>query len=208
MNWNLPMHYLQPIRSGSSAVLTIDDEQSLPVSFVQGGEEIVLRLLGDPGSALDRPAGEVVVESATSRGLMRLRGTAVRDDADLVRLTLDGPPQLVQRRQFVRVIAPQDVTLDDESGWYTTTRSLNISGGGMLVSGPADLDLDREIHFALSLGEELAPVTGSGRVVRAASNKQRAIVFEEIRQADRERLIRFIFDRQRAALAITRGDTV
>jgi c-di-GMP-binding flagellar brake protein YcgR len=137
-----------------------------------------------------------------------MRGTAVRIEGDLVRFTVDGQPQIVQRRQFVRVIAPQPVTLDDDDGWVSDTRSLNISGGGMLVSGPAALDLDREIRFAISLGEELAPVTGLGRVVRAASDQQRAIVFEQIRQGDRERLIHFIFDRQRAALAITRGDTV
>ena len=208
MSWKSSMRYVQPIRPGASGQLAISDELALPVSFVEGGEDILLVLLADPGEALDRPAGGLVLESGTSRGLVRMRGTAVRLDGDLVRFTVDGPPQIVQRRQFVRVIAPQPVTLDDDDGWVSDTRSLNISGGGMLVSGPAVLDLDREIRFAISLGEDVAPVTGLGRVVRAASDQQRAIVFEEIRQGDRERLIHFIFDRQRAALAVTRGDTV
>ena len=58
-----------------------------------------------------------MLESGTSRGLVRIRGTAVRLEGDLVRFTVDGPPQIVQRRQFVRVIAPQPVTLDDDDGW-------------------------------------------------------------------------------------------
>ena len=208
MSWKSEVRHVQPIRPGASGQLAVSDDLSLPVSFVEGGDDILLVLLADPGEALDRPAGGLVLEAGTSRGLVRMRGKAVRIDADLVRFTIDGQPQIVQRRQFVRVIAPQPVTLDDDDGWVSDTRSLNISGGGMLVSGPAALDLDREIHFAISLGEDVAPVTGLGRVVRAGSDRQRAIVFEQIRQGDRERLIHFIFDRQRAALAVTRGDTV
>jgi hypothetical protein len=208
MSWKSNMRHVQPIRAGASGQLAIGDEMSLPVNVVEGGEDILLVLLADPGEALARPTGGLMLESGTSRSLVRMRGTAVRLEGDLVRFTVDGPPQIVQRRQFVRVIAPQPVTLDDDDGWVSDTRSLNISGGGMLVSGPAALDLDREIRFAISLGEDHAPVTGLGRVVRAASDQQRAIVFEQIRQGDRERLIHFIFDRQRAALAITRGDTV
>jgi hypothetical protein len=198
--------YVQPIRPGSAGQLAIDEELSVPVSFLEGGEDILLILLGDPGESLTEPADGLVLESCTSRGLVRMRGTAVRVEGDRVRFTIDGPPQIVQRRQFVRVIAPQAVTLDNACGWVSATRSLNISGGGMLVSGPADLELDSTIRFTLSLGDDIPPVEGLGRVVRAGSEQQRAIVFEEIAQADRERLIHFIFDRQRAALAMTRGD--
>jgi hypothetical protein len=198
--------YHQPIRPGSAGQLAIDEELSVPVSFLDGGEDILLILLGDAGESLAQPADGLVLESCTSRGLVRMRGTAVRVEGDVVRFTIQGAPQIVQRRQFVRVIAPQAVTLDDACGWVSATRSLNISGGGMLVFGPNDLELDSAIRFSLSLGEEIAPVEGLGRVVRAASDQQRALVFEDIAQADRERLIHFIFDRQRAALAMTRGD--
>ena len=45
-------------------------------------------------------------------------------------------------------------------------------------------------------------------VVRAPTGKdeRRGILFEEISRKDRERLIHFVFDRQRRARAITRGD--
>ena len=213
MSWSTHNSYAQPIRPGSSGQLAIDEERSVPVSFLDGGEDaggedILLILLGDAGESLAAPTGGLVLESCTSRGLVRMRGTAVRVDGDVVRFTVAGAPQIVQRRQFVRVIAPQPVTLDDACGWVSATRSLNISGGGMLLSGPADLELDSTIRFTLSLGDEVDPIGGLGRVVRAGSDERRAIVFEDIAQGDRERLIHFIFDRQRAALAMTRGDLI
>jgi hypothetical protein len=201
-------HTVRSIRPGSSGQLAVDGDLSLPVNFIDGGDDILLVLLADPGSALDTPAKGLVLESRTSRGLVRMRGTAKRIAEDLVRFEIDGPPLVVQRRQFVRVVSPQPVTLDDACGWVKATRSLNISGGGMLLSASAGLDLNSEIRFAVSLGDEDRPVVGLGRVVRAASAIQRAIVFQEISPADRERLIGFIFDRQRATLAFTRGDLI
>jgi len=199
---------VHPIRAGTSGHLAVDTGLSVPVNFLGTGEDILLVLLVDPGEALDDAVEGLVLESPSPRGLVRMRGTAFRLGDDLVRFRVDGPPQVVQRREFVRVVAPQRVTLDDPSGWSTDTHSLNISGGGMLLSGPAALDLNTEVNFSLALGDDVAPVEGSGRVVRAASDVQRAIVFEQISRRDRERLIRFIFDRQRAALALTRGDAV
>ena len=107
MNPHPPKHgNVQPIRPGMSGHLTVDDELSVPVNFIDGGEDILLVLLDDPGPALDKPADGLVLESCSVRGLVRMRGTAVRFSEDLVRFTVDGPPQVVQRRQFVRVMAP------------------------------------------------------------------------------------------------------
>jgi hypothetical protein len=199
---------VQPIRPGTSGQLAVDGEVSVPVNFLGGGGDILLVLLDDPGPALDAAVTDLVLESCGPRGLVRMRGTAVRLSEDLVRFAVDGPAEVVQRREFVRVLAPQPVTIDDDNGLVIDTQSLNISGGGMLLRGPEALDLDTQIRFSLSLGDDIAPVIGVGRVVRAAADSQRAVVFEDISRTDRERLIRFIFDRQRVALAVTRGDTV
>jgi hypothetical protein len=202
-----PQRKPQP-RPGTAGHLTVGDGTSVPVSVAGGGEAITLVLLVDPGEHLEPATEGVVLESQTSRGLVRMRGKAERLDSGLVRFWVDGDPQVLQRRQFVRVIAPQRVTLDDSCGTEIDTHSVNVSGGGMLLSGPESLDVDVEVNFKLYLSEREPPVAGVGRVIRALDSGQRAIVFEDISQTDRERLIHFIFDRQRAALAYTRGDTV
>lgn len=202
---------VRAMRPGATGHLRVNDATALPVHVAAGGAEILLVLLIDPGPLLAGVTADLLLESVSSRGLVRIRGTAVRVDSDLVRFEAEGNPEVIQRRQFVRVVAPQRVTLDDACGSVCDTRSLNISGGGMLIAGPTHgdtLEVGTEIRFSLYLGEDEPPVAGLGRVVRSANEDQRAIVFEEISKLDRERLIHFIFDRQRVALAVTRGDTV
>ena len=198
----------QPKKSSRPGHLTVGDGTTVPVNVSQGDEGILLVMLADPGEKLDEQPSGLVLESITSRGLVRMKGTAKREQGGLVSFRITGDPEVVQRRQFVRVIAPQRVTLDDACGSVSETSSLNISGGGMLVTGADSLDVDTEVIFSLFLSDHEPPVKGLGRVVRAADNKQRAIVFEDISRKDRERLIHFIFDRQRAALAVTRGDVI
>ena len=112
-------------------------------------------------------------------------------------------PELIQRREFVRVSVPRRVRLDDLWGVVVDAHSVNLSGGGMLVSALQAFELDAELRFCLALGAELPPVQGLGRVVRCSEDDKLGIVFTEISALDRERLIRFIFDRQRRALAFT-----
>lgn len=193
---------------GSSGQLTAPDGTALPVSVARADEGILLVTLVDPAPELEKQSNGVVLESANPRGLVRMQGRAERVDSGLVRFWVDGSPEVVQRREFVRVAAAQRVTLDAPSGRQVDTHSVNVSGGGMLVAGPNTLDLDAEVTFRLHLRDDEPPVEGVGRVVRAAEDPQRAIVFEIISQADRDRLIHFIFDRQRVALAVTRGDTL
>ena len=64
------------------------------------------------------------------------------------------------------------------------------------------------IYFVLYLGvtDYDDQVSGTVRVVRHREDSQVALAFEHISRRDQERLIRFVFERQRVALAITRGD--
>jgi PilZ domain-containing protein len=192
--------------SGIPAHLTTHDGQVVEVSVAERGEDMLLVLLTNPGMALDED--DLTLESMTARGLVRLHGRAEWVTHDLVRFHVNGSEELIQRRQFVRVTAAQEVTLDDALGHVTDAKSVNISGGGMLVSGPEELNVDTEVKFVLQLEDGLPAIAGIGRVVRTAREDQRAIVFEHIADGDRDRLIHFIFDRQRRSLAMTRGDVV
>jgi hypothetical protein len=194
--------------SGLPAQLTLSEGQTLGVSISMRDEEMLLVLLVNPGPLLDQAKGPMVLESITSRGLVRLRGSVERIDTDLVRFAPFGDPELIQRREFVRVLSPQRVTLDDLAGVVVDAHSVNLSGGGMLVSSqPAKIPLDTKLRFNVDLGPQHEPLVGVGRVVRSEDD-QLGISFTQISDADRDRLIRFIFDRQRRALAITRGDSI
>jgi hypothetical protein len=195
--------------SGVPGHLTTGEGQTLAVSISMRGEQMLLVLLVSPGSLLDRETDELVLESITSRGIVHVRGSVERVEQDLVRFQPFGDPELIQRREFVRLTAPQRVTLDDLAGLVVDTHSVNISGGGMLISGKEPrLALETTLRFSLDLGSRHEPVVGVGKVVRAAEDDQLGIVFTEISDLDRDRLIRFIFDRQRRALAVTRGDSI
>jgi c-di-GMP-binding flagellar brake protein YcgR len=76
--------------------------------------------------------------------------------------------------------------------------TVDVSGGGFLLAGPDTLMLGEEVQFQLSLTPEVLPVTGKGKVVRIDSCGRRAVAFDSISDLDRRRLIRFIFESQRA----------
>jgi len=86
--------------------------------------------------------------------------------------------------------------------------AVDLSGGGMLLNGPQTLALDDRVRFRLHLDADNPPIRGKARVVRCADDDRRALKFVQITAADRQRLIHFIFDRQRMERAKTRGETV
>jgi PilZ domain len=178
------------------------------------GEDLMLVLLVDDGEGgrpdfqrfLDANAAESsTLEFTSDYGVARFSGEAVLEEHDLVRFHVRDSPEVVQRREFVRVDAPQPVVVAvTGSGTIGSAYSIDVSGGGMLLNGPATLSLDDKIRFRLHLDEQTPAIKGRARVVRVGGDGQRALVFEQISKQDRERLIHFIFDRQRKARAQTR----
>jgi hypothetical protein len=178
------------------------------------GEDLMLVLLVDPGHAGAGPAAPkldrdhnvpLTLELTSEYGVARFSGEAVLEESDLVRFHVRDSPEVVQRREFVRVQAPQPVALAvTGSGTIVSASAVDVSGGGMLLNGPETLTLDDNIRFRLHLDRQTPPIRGRGRVVRVAGGGQRALVFEEISRQDRERLVHFIFERQREARARAR----
>jgi c-di-GMP-binding flagellar brake protein YcgR len=179
-----------------------------PVRVADRDEDsIMLVLLAEAVDLSRQHAGPLTLECKSERGVVRFHGEVTVENRDLVRFRVVGLPDMVQRREFVRVRAPQAVLIafPDDSG-IGSAHSLDISGGGMLLHGAERLQIGDHIRFHLHLDAHSPPVRGRGKVVRSAEGGRRGVVFEQIAKDDQERLIHFIFACQRADRAKTRGD--
>jgi len=189
---------------GKEGKLTTNVGSHIPVRvFERGGDFLMLVLMLDDGEELGQDALEpLVLEYVSARGVVRFEGQAVLQERDLVRFEVSTQPEVTQRREFVRVPALQSVFVGDEVGSVTIDgKAIDLSGGGMLLGGGDRLELDSVVRFRLSLSAGVPDIEGRARVVRADDEGRRALVFEEIDPDERQRLIHFVFERQREALA-------
>jgi hypothetical protein len=189
---------------GKEGKLTTPVGSHIPVRvFERGGDFLMLVLMLDDGEELTHETLEpLVLEYVSARGVVRFEGQAVLQERDLVRFEVSTAAEVTQRREFVRVPALQSVVLDgDVSSVRIDGKAIDLSGGGMLLGGGDRLELDSVVRFRLSLGAGVREIEGRARVVRADDEGRRALVFEQISQDERQRLIHFVFERQREALA-------
>jgi hypothetical protein len=197
---------------GKQGKLTTPVGSHIPVRvFERGGDFLMLVLMLDAAGELTLEAAEQLgqdvrdplqLEYVSARGVVKFSGRALLQERDLVRFEVETDPEVTQRREFVRVPSVQTVVLaDGHGGRPIDSHAIDISGGGMLLTGAADLELDTVVRFSLRLGSSAGDIEGLARVVRADDAGRRALVFEQISQADRQRLIHFVFERQREALA-------
>jgi hypothetical protein len=189
---------------GKEGKLTTPVGSHIPVRvYERGGDYLMLVLMLDDGDELSRDVVEpLLLEYVSPRGLVRFHGQAVMQERDLVRFDVSAAPEVTQRREFVRIPSAQQVEVAKEHGGDPIgAHAIDISGGGMLVSGADGLPLGAHVRFSLNLGAGSAPVEGHAQVVRAGDEGKRALVFDQISRSDRQRLIHFVFERQREALA-------
>lgn len=181
--------------------------EAVPVRvFERGQDTFMLVLLLDAGTTLAPTRTETMhLEYICGQGLVRLEGHASLEDRDLVRFVAASSAEVVQRRDFVRVDAAQPVRLTDPSGDKPMhTHAVDISGGGILVSDEGLLREGQALRFSLELEPGRPPLEGTARVVRTESGGEKGLAFEAISTSDRQRLIHYIFDRQRLDRANTR----
>lgn len=200
-------------RHASSGRLYAPDGGSVPVSINHHGDDIYLVIVDGAEAFTANPLDELLLESSGTRGMVRTPGSAELIEANLLRFWLEEGPELVQRRNHVRVVAAKNIVLENELG-ETLTKALtvDISGGGVRVQLPrtAELPEDGRVYVTVYLGldGDDDPVCGWAQVVRRSADHQVALAFDQIPSQDKERLIRFVFERQRVALRVTRGDTI
>ncbi|HEX3802950.1 MAG TPA: PilZ domain-containing protein [Solirubrobacteraceae bacterium] len=188
------------------------DGFSVPVSITQSADEILLVILAGAAEFVAGPLSYLMLESTGGRGVVRTPGAAELLEPNLLRFVFDQTPELVQRREFVRVTVAKRAVLENEEGdMLADALSVDLSGGGMLVQLPraTELPAEDELYFTLYLGltEYDDQVSGTAKLIRKLSGDRAALGFHEMDRREQERLIRYVFERQRIALAVTRGDT-
>jgi hypothetical protein len=155
-------------------------------------------------------ASPMWVEFPAPRGLVRLEGSGTVATHDLVRFHHAGAVDVVQRRDFVRVrvVRPLAIARITANGTpepeWTQALTVNVSGNGLLASGPETLAVGDEVVFRMTVDEGEPAIEGRGRVARIGDDGQRGIAIEQIDREARGQLVRFIFEQERIARQRTR----
>ncbi|GAC1323724.1 MAG: hypothetical protein NVSMB25_20410 [Thermoleophilaceae bacterium] len=170
------------------------------------GDTLMLAVPGDLRGPVRELEGDATVHFTNSRGVCRVVGSLCGFDREYERVRFDctGEVRLIQRRQHVRVDAVIPVSYRAPGGVKVETHTLNISGGGFLVSEPRGLAVGSQTSFVLHLGEtdEWQPLEVVGRAVRKTDGGALGISIEGISKLGQERLVRWVFGRERAARQI------
>jgi hypothetical protein len=187
--------------------LTTPGGEELPVRTFERGEEVVLVVMVNlEDESIADAAESAELEYTSRRGLIKLHGDAVFEDRSLIRFRPHGDAEVLQRRDFVRVHTPHPVIVDAGDEGRLHIHTVDLSGGGMLLAEDENLEVDQLIRFSITTATTELPIEGVARVVRIREDGKRALMFEQIEEHDRQRLIRFVFECMRAARARTRGD--
>ena len=195
--------------------LILPDREMLPGRVdVVGDKALQLAMFATPRTPLRQvQRSRLFLEFINEHGVCRMtgsvealrRGTGYGDEEDVydvVRFTFAGPPQLLQRREFVRSrhVGRVDMMVDGPGTVAVTCATVDLSGGGMKVRGLEDVAVGTELHFKLA-----SPVAGgtaiSGRcrAVHVTDEGDVGVQFTAIAEADRDRLVAFAYERELVA---------
>ncbi len=120
------------------------------------------------------------------------------------------PPRAPQRRDEVRIDLVRPVALIPDGfkvGWLNGfTR--NVSAGGVLIAGADALEAGDRLRLRFELDDQDDLIDLLARVVRADDTwGLRGLRLERLTDRERERIVKFVFARQRRALAELRSRT-
>jgi PilZ domain-containing protein len=161
-------------------------------------------LLARPIRPLEDIVGEdVAIHLTTARGVMRLDARiAAVTGGERMELEVHRRCELVQRRTFARVDAFLEVVAvaPPGGGKKIAAAIVNISAAGAVISRLDGLSPGDPVDLSLTLAPHEPPLEIGGRVVRQFDGFLRAVTFERLHEADRERIVRFVIARQRMEL--------
>jgi hypothetical protein len=150
----------------------------------------------------DDSIGELgaVIEHTAARGLYCQPGELSFSPGGLrVTFTPAGEPDLVQRREFVRL--PVALTVHATLAADDTRVELHVvdlSASGVLVRQPDDAPLEEgmTLWLSLPLDDGLPPIAPRGSVVRGTEAGSHGVRFDYIAESDQDRLARFVMREQ------------
>ncbi|HEY7933606.1 MAG TPA: PilZ domain-containing protein [Solirubrobacteraceae bacterium] len=158
---------------------------------------VVVMVPTKPWSAAQLEA--LVLEFVSPRSRVRLRGTVTVQESDLLRFEDLHSIEVLQQREYVRIRSARPVlVVSGREHMQIRSYTVDLSGGGFLLAGPDTLKIGERIQFQLTVEPGGVPITGTGTVVRSDNQGRRAVCFEGISEGNQRRLIRFIFECQRA----------
>jgi PilZ domain len=180
----------------------------------RGGDAISARVLERAADALlvaimvpigplsHRELEGMVLEFVAPQGRVRLSGTTTIEDPsdpDVLRIQSPRSIEVLQEREYVRINSTRPAIVYGKRGnTQVESYTVDLSGGGFLLAGPDTLKIGEEVQFQLTLTPGVLLISGTGEVVRVDRMGRRAVAFKSITELDRRRLIRFIFECQRA----------
>jgi hypothetical protein len=186
------------------------------VRAVSGAAELgIATAAGVPARFLHRRRATIVPMTADDRvdgTLLAVPGTHGRVREDLLHflqaVVPPAPRRAPQRRDAARVDLVRPVAMIPEGfrvGWLNGfTR--NVSAGGVLVAGAEALEAGDRLRLRFELDSEDDLIDLLARVVRADDTwGLRGLRLERLTERERERIVRFVFARERRALAELRS---
>jgi c-di-GMP-binding flagellar brake protein YcgR len=111
---------------------------------------------------------------------------------------------VIQRREHARVQADLPLHLITEDGERLVAQTVNVSGGGVMVREVTQLDVGERVQVVLWLDDGARPLETPARVVREVQPGVVGVLFDLIDEPARERLIHYVFDREREHRRIAR----
>ena len=178
----------------------VEGSDTLFRSRIEGADEQALAIaLPSDGMTEHRLANRTLVgiEWSVGRGLGSVEGiVAGHTDLGVPALVIEllSRPTLFQRREHARADVVLDIELwpDPEDDEPVAGVTLDVSGGGLRAVIPAEVETGQLVRFLVNMPDGRT-VNGLARVVARRDDDIVALEFNEIVQADRERLIRTVF---------------
>jgi hypothetical protein len=182
------------------ARLTLPAFGSIPALVELDGERASAVLLARPLQSLESILGEdVEIHITTGRGVLRLDARiAAVSASERMELEVHHRHQLQQRRSFARVNTFLEVVVTPPDGEKEISAAVvNISAAGAVISDLTGLSPGDAIELSVTLAAQDPPIQIGASVVRQVEKLLTAVHFERVRESDRERIVRFVLERQR-----------
>ena len=197
------------LSAGHKVTVRLPHVGALPATVERATPDTLTVTLAVRDPRLERLNGaEVAVESTTARGIQRFNGTLSVRDGETLDILLTGGAERIQRREWARVSAAVPIRvapIGDDTIPGGETTSLNVSGGGVLIRDVWRLPLGLDVRVELVIDPSQPPIRALARVVRDGGPDQKGLRFEDVSPPDAERLMRFVRERERIELRVSRG---